>query len=265
MLADYIKGLYTSQGANELYYHTSSLTNSASDNSYRYAGANPNSYVCFGSDASICPSDNLYRIIGVFGDEVKLIKNTSIGNYYWSGSSTNTSNTWSDSTLNTGTLNGTYLNGFSSTWNDLITMHSYKVGGMSWVNGGLSSAQTAYNYEVGANSISTTYDAKIGLMYVSDYGFAALASDWTVRLFDYGYLTTVSDYWMYTGNWEWTISHPTDQDESDFGFIVRSSGEIMTSYVHRNFIAVRPCFYLNYNVQYSSVIGSISDPIRLVV
>ena len=70
---------------------------------------------------------------------------------------------------------------------------------------------------------------------------------------------------MYTGNWEWTISHPTDQDESDFGFIVRSSGEIMTSYVHRNFIAVRPCFYLNYDVQYSSGTGTESDPIRLVV
>ena len=81
LLADYIKGLYTSQGSNGIYYHTSSLANSAGDNSYRYAGANPNNYVCFGSNASTCPSDNLYRIIGVFGSEVKLIKSTSYGNY----------------------------------------------------------------------------------------------------------------------------------------------------------------------------------------
>ena len=79
LLADYIKGLYTSQGSNGLYYHTSSLANSAGDNSYRYSGANPNNYVCFGSDASTCPSANLYRIIGVFGSEVKLIKSTSYG------------------------------------------------------------------------------------------------------------------------------------------------------------------------------------------
>ena len=48
------------------------LANSAGDNSYRYAGANPNNYVCFGSTANTCPSKNLYRIIGVFGDQVKL-------------------------------------------------------------------------------------------------------------------------------------------------------------------------------------------------
>ena len=65
LLADHIKSLYTSQGSNGIYYHTSSLVNSAGDNSYRYAGANPNNYVCFGSDASTCPSDNLYRIIGI--------------------------------------------------------------------------------------------------------------------------------------------------------------------------------------------------------
>src|SRR5699024_3980638 len=88
-LASCIRSQYTSQGSNGIYYHTSSLANSAEDNSYRYAGANPNNYVCFGSDSATCPSDSLYRIIGVFGDEVKLIKNTSIGSYYWSGSSSN--------------------------------------------------------------------------------------------------------------------------------------------------------------------------------
>ena len=61
--ADYIKSLYTSQGENGMYYHDSSLANSAEDNSYRYAGANPNNYVCFGSDEEVCSSDNLYRII----------------------------------------------------------------------------------------------------------------------------------------------------------------------------------------------------------
>ena len=73
-LADYITGLYTTDGENGLYYHDADLANGAQDNSYRYSGANPNNYVCFGSDEETCPIDNLYRIIGVFGDEVKLIK-----------------------------------------------------------------------------------------------------------------------------------------------------------------------------------------------
>ena len=59
-----------------LYHHDASLTNGAGDNSYRYAGASDavNNYVCFGSNVTPCPTDNLYRIIGVFGDKVKLIK-----------------------------------------------------------------------------------------------------------------------------------------------------------------------------------------------
>ena len=49
LLVDYVKSLYTgTQGANNMYYHDAILTNGAEDNSYRYAGANPNNYVCFG-------------------------------------------------------------------------------------------------------------------------------------------------------------------------------------------------------------------------
>ena len=75
-LYNYIKSKYTSQGSNGLYYHDSSLTNGAGDNSYRFAGASDqvNNYICFGTTITPCPEDNLYRIIGVFGDKVKLIK-----------------------------------------------------------------------------------------------------------------------------------------------------------------------------------------------
>ena len=77
-LADYIKkNVYTSDGVNDLYYHDGVGTYGyleAGDNSYRYSGANPNNYVCFGSDADVCPNDNLYRIIGIFDSQVKLIK-----------------------------------------------------------------------------------------------------------------------------------------------------------------------------------------------
>ena len=73
-LADCIKSTYSYDST--LYYHDSSLTNGAGDNSYRYAGASErvNNFVCFGSNENSCPTDNLYRIIGVFGNNVKLIK-----------------------------------------------------------------------------------------------------------------------------------------------------------------------------------------------
>ena len=82
-LACHVAKLYTgTQGENSIYYHNGTITTDdgtvidANDKSYRYAGASDavNNYVCFGSNVTPCPTDNLYRIIGVFGDQVKLIK-----------------------------------------------------------------------------------------------------------------------------------------------------------------------------------------------
>ncbi|MEG1506328.1 MAG: hypothetical protein RR478_02395, partial [Bacilli bacterium] len=60
---------------NNINFHNSSLANGANDNSYRFSGANPNNYVCFGPGATatgtVCPEENQYRIIGVFGNQVK--------------------------------------------------------------------------------------------------------------------------------------------------------------------------------------------------
>ena len=258
-LADYVISQYTgTDGDNGLYYHDADLANGAGDNSYRYSGANPNNYVCFGSDAAICPNDNLYRIIGVFGNEVKLIKNTSIGNYYWSGSSSNRSNTWSNSTLNTSTLKGSYLAGLdNNSWSSMITTHTWKVGGMSRSNG-TGTPQTAYNYEVGANSSSTPYKAKIGLMYVSDYGFAASNTYWSTNLGSYN--SASSNNWLYLGSHEWTISR--NSDSSFLAFSV-TSGSVDIINVYRGSYAVRPVFYLSSLVNYVSGSGSSADPIRV--
>ena len=48
----------------------------AGDNNYRYTGTyeEVNNYICFGSDDEPCPEDNLYRIIGIFDGNIKLIK-----------------------------------------------------------------------------------------------------------------------------------------------------------------------------------------------
>ena len=68
-----------------IYHHTSSLANGAGDNSYRYAGASDsvNNYICLGSATTTCPDANLFRIIGVFGDQTKVIRAKSVGNQKW--------------------------------------------------------------------------------------------------------------------------------------------------------------------------------------
>ena len=245
-----------------IYIHNSSLTNGAGDNSYRYAGASAsvNNYICLSSDAATCPDANLFRIIGVFGDQTKVIRAKSVGNQKWNTSS---SNTWSSSSLNT-YLNGTYLTSLG-TLAEKIATTTWKVGGGSWDNIGTSVPATAYQYEVGSSASTTTYDAKIGLMYVSDYYYSASPSAWTLVGFnlsdatkDYGAATSTN--WLYLGSTEWTISRTSDYTNFEFG--VNSTGNVCHSYV-TNSNGVRPSFNLESSVKYVSGSGTIENPIRI--
>ena len=212
-----------------LYYHDASLTNGAGDNSYRYAGASDqvNNYVCFGSNVTPCPTDNLYRIIGVFGDKVKLIKSTSVGKKAWDG---NNKNTWSTSSLNN-YINNEFINAFDETTKGKIDTTTWKVGGNKGVNIVKQPAKTAYQNEVvnpvpGSTSSNgeTESSAKVGLMYASDYGFAAAPSAWTSTLYDYNGEAIKNANWMYTGLYEWTISRIADNSSS--AFIVFGTGDV---------------------------------------
>ena len=260
-LASCIKNYYNEVGSDMsgIYYHNSSLANGAGDNSYRYAGANPNNYVCFGSDAATCPSNNLYRIIGVFGNQVKLIKSTGFGWYVWTGSTSNSTNIWSDSTFNTETLNGTYLSGLGSTWSNKIVTTSWKVGGFTYdsvING---TAKTVYQNEIVSPAESTTYPAKIGLMYLSDYGFAASNNYWTTNI--RSYRVTAGNNWMCPAETEWTISRRSDYTPDVF--YVSSNCAVGRDFANHGTSPMRPVFYLNSNVSYISGSGTSSDPIRL--
>ena len=263
LLADYVISQYTgTQGDNALYYHNSTLTNGAGDNSYRYAGASDsvNNYICLGSDATTCPDANLFRIIGVFGDQTKVIRAKSVGNQKWD---TNNSNTWASSSLNT-YLNGTYLTSLGTLKNKIATT-TWKVGGGSWSNIGTSVPKTAYQYEVGSNASSTTYESKIGLKYVTDYEFAANPNSWT--LVGYNSSDATKDYrfskgenWLYGGGWDWTISRSSDN--SNDAFRVYDYGRVSNLYVS-NYFGARPSFSLLSSTNYVSGSGTQSDPIRI--
>ena len=272
LLADYVKSLYTgTQGENSIYYHDASLTNGAGDNSYRYAGASDavNNYVCFGSNVTPCPADNLYRIIGVFDNKVgenqteqrvKLIKSTSVGNKQWNSTD---ENTWSISSLNT-YLNNDFLNAFDETTKGNIADTTWKVGGNTENNITYQLAKTAYQNEIvspvttNTTDNATTYSAKVGLMYASDYGFAAAPNAWITNLYDYDGTDIKSVNWMYIGATEWTISRIADF--SSYAFNVRGGGFVNYSHVN-NSIAVRPSFNLSSSVNYASGSGTAADPI----
>ncbi|MBS5862310.1 MAG: hypothetical protein KIC76_02740 [Firmicutes bacterium] len=268
-LNEYVISQYTgTQGENSLYYHNSSLTNGAGDNSYRYAGASNsvNNYICLGSDEAICPDANLFRIIGVFGAQAKVIRAKSVGNKQWHSSST--PNTWSSSSLNT-YLNGEYLTSLG-TLADKIAITTWKVGGGTYENIGTSVPKTAYQNEVGSSASSTTYGAKIGLMYVSDYYYSASPSAWT--LVGYNSSDATKDYraaktinWLSLGSYEWTISR--NSEFTNGAFLVAGAGVSGAGYVsYSNVLSsngVRPSFNLESSVKYVSGSGSMSDPVRI--
>ena len=371
-LSDCVISQYTgTQGDNALYYHNSTLTNGAGDNSYRYAGGdyvlteagkatgatmmigynnsvttalidfycngtkqyvgyasscstshyylikgdttqyqtynealnasvekgyltkdNVKNFVCFGSDATTCPTENLYRIIGVFNNHVKLIKydyakSSLLGTdgdfsqeytsnyfsgeqgespssnslYYWNNAGTNT---WSASKLNTVNLNTNFTTNIGTAWANKIATTTWKVGGGTYANLRDAVPKTAYQYEVGSNSRTTTYDAKIGLMYVSDYYYSASPSAWTLVGYnsDYtkSYASAKGENWLYGGGWDWTISRHSD--DSDNAFYVDYNGYVGDDYVG-NDIGVRPSFSLLSSTTYVSGSGSMSDPVRI--
>ena len=259
-LSEYVISQYTgTQGENNIYYHNGTITGDdgtvldAGDNSYRYAGASEsvNNYICLGSDKATCPDANLFRIIGVFGDETKVIRAKSVGNKQWH---TSADNTWSSSSLNT-YLNGEYLTSLGTLANKIATT--------TWKVGGGSSTYlydvptTAYQYEVRSSASTTTVDKKIGLMYVSDYGFAASQEAWTTKLSSYD--SNTSKNWLYLGSTEWTISRFSDL--TSVAFFVTSGSVDGNAVPYSN--AARPSFNLESSVKYVSGSGSMSDPIRI--
>ena len=307
-LSDCVVSQYTGmQGENSIYYHNSSLENGAGDDSYRYAGANPNNFVCFGSDTSPCPTDNLYRIIGVFGENyhgvsgkqlVKLIKydymtkdelgtdgdysqtykewgidstykgtygdGERIGVYFWNNDAG--TNTWSTSLLNKTNLNTNFINYLGTTWANKIATVTWKVGGNTWANIGTKTSSVAYTNEItnpvttNTTDNATTYSAKIGLMYVSDYGFAASPDAWTLTMSSYNNTTARNNNWMYMGLIEWTVSRYADS--SGTAFYVYSDGGVGSDYVDGS-PGVRASFNLESSVSYVSGDGTQSNPIRI--
>ena len=285
-----------------LYHHDASLTNGAADNSYRFAGASDqvNNYVCFGSTQSPCPADNLYRIIGVFGDKVKLIKSdyattallgadgvyskmytantgwdnssykgnnlTNIAAYNWNKTN---QNTWSLSNLNKLNLNTNFITNIGADWAAKIVETTWKVGGNTWANIAYQPAKTAYQNEIvspvttNSQDNKTEYSAKIGLMYVSDYMYAAPQDKWTLvgrsgdASKDYRAATSVN--WMYMGLHEWTVSRYADI--SNGAFFVDSAGSVNYSSVGDNALGARPVFNLSSSVNYVSGSGTAADPI----
>ena len=273
----------------------------------RYYGANPNNYIYFNcSDYSNQTSSTCetWRIIGVFNGKLKIIRNTSIGNYSWDNKNTSTGaesangkNDWTTARLmkllnpsdyyatdsnDNGLGQSLYYNSASGkcysghnnatvdcnftstgikndTTRNLISEETWNIGG--WNSYSVYSNQI-YEYERGTTVYSgrpTTWTGKIGLMYPSDYGYAADLSQCTKQLSSYDSTCTSND-WLFNSAYQWTL--PPYSRYAYAVFAVASSGSL--NYYHvSNTHGVRPVLYLASDLAMESGDGTSGSPYKL--
>ena len=318
----------TIQGTNNIYHHNGTILATESDNdinigdvidanddSYRYSGATPNNWICFGMNETECDDEHLYRIVGVFNEKiigengnstgkteqrVKLIKADLISErntgvipyntkepspmytgklafipfYYWSGSKGNDSNIWENSTFNSDILNGSFLTLLGSSWSDKIAYTEWKVGGNNFSNLQIGIPFRVYQNEIinmntgkFGNNIET-HNAKVGLMYASDYAYAASLNLWNKNDYSWDEFSN----WLSIGENEWTITRSSDYSSRTMiiysgrgknnGSISYSEVNVETELYGVN-TAARPTFYLNSDVTLTGGSGTETDPYRI--
>ena len=262
---------------------------------YRYIGADPNNYVKF--------NDELWRIIGVFDTDdgtgkvekrLKIIRNESIGNYSWDyNSAGNYINEWSTAQLNNLLNSGAYYNRTTGTYynnsttasnvdftnNGLTEKAKAMIGNAKWYLGGTADytnssnglASHFYKYERGTtvySGRSTSWTGKVGLMYLSDYGYATSGGTTTNRasclskeMYNWDD-SSVSDCknndWMYNSNiWQWTISPRADN--SYIVFSVFNTG-FVNYYIASYDYAARPVVHLKSTIKVITGSGTKESP-----
>ena len=262
---------------------------------YRYYGANPNNYICLDKGTnSTCPDRSLYRIIGSIYEEkaatnlLKVIKATSItdgttSGFSWDYKVTNGSgsftNNWSTSTLMTllnsgawwGNTSGSYYNnsttattvdftnkGLTDKAKAMVNESIYYLGG--WNTSSINTTEM-YGHERGTTTYSgnaLSWTGKVGLMYPSDYGYAAGNSCATgTDLYNYGNGCKYQDWLHNNSDAQWLMSSNSDRSYAAWAsvfFAVESAAYASNS------VLVSPVFYLNKDVVITSGTGTSTDP-----
>ena len=172
-------------------------------------------------------------------------------------------NNWNNASLKS-YLNGEYYNGINETYKKMISEETYYLGGGTSSNSGTLTAGGYYNAER-SNTVYSGNPARttqyIGLMYPSDYGYAARSSCLSTALWNYSSSCKKSDY-LFSGVDEW-LQAPHASDSS-LAAVLNSLGYVRYSInVDRSDAAVRPVLYLNTNVQITGGDGSQGNAFQL--
>ena len=212
----------------------------------------------------------------------------NIAGYYWNYiNGSNSNNMWQYSNLNKKNLNEYYLNTYLAEISDLsehITEHKWTTGGLDF-NSSYTPKQV-YDKELGTEKLTTsdskcyaeddrgtsqtcteedlTHTAKIGLMYLSDYGYAAYPEAWNRIITgsnEYGSKAVTENNWIYMGLYDWTVSRGSGHGNAAWN--VNNTGSAIYIRVYDDNYGVRPVFYLDPSTKIKSGDGSKTNPFRL--
>ncbi len=189
---------------------------------------------------------------------------SSVIGFRWYGTTPNV-NRWDNSTFRSGVLNdyylNTYLNGNDTKWKNMLEESTYYLGGPGKTGYTSNLVKDLYNYERTAEAVydTSTYPASIdnyvGLMYVSDYGYASKTSTWSTATNTF--VRANGNDWIYNGMDDWTI---TPHSANTYNAIcVFYDGYAISNSVCSSG-AARPVMYLDSGVEVLRGLGTKASP-----
>lgn len=262
----------------------------------RYYGTSAANYIyynCKDYDNQSSSTCETWRILGVFNNKVKLLRNNPIGMYSWDVSANSWKNSSACKLLNSGfdsasvggslywnAKSGQCYNGRNnaktscdfrsiglqnSDTRDFITTETLHFTSPGTLLGGLVSITEMYRQERGEGSIYSandkTWTGKIALMYVSDYYFSADLSKCNTKLFWMATNTSCTNSsWIKNDNNTWTISPAAINSENAWDIVNNGSAyydKVYTAY------SIWPALYLKTNTIFIGGNGTSSNPYKI--
>ena len=155
-----------------------------------------------------------------------------------------------------------YYNSIDSTYQAMIQKSVYKLGNVT--DGSTNTPLNSYTEERSENvryGNEKTWTGKIGLMYPSDYGYAADSTYWTTSMWSYDSIAKNYD-WLYDGiNSLWTISPGAGYSNSVL--CAESMGYVAEVGAYNVSREISPVLYLKSDVMISGGEGTSLVPYEL--
>ena len=287
-LADYITRLYNNE---ETRTSNGLKKDNTEDENIRYYGSDPNNYVRFNNE--------LWRIIGVFGNNVKLVRSEKLGNLSWDSSESSVNsgvgvNEWSQADLKN-YLNTMYYGGTSVTCYNgqnkkevtcptgtidetskaLIDNHIWNTGAIEYntrtdtlafysaergtVNGKICTGGGYCNDTV---KRTTTWTGYVALPYVTDWAYASSESVCETNMQKQDSSNAYickNNNWMQRSSYTWYLSPAAYGSFASDAWVVSDVGVAYNDRAAYSF-AVAPSIYLKSNVLIESGTGTSSNP-----